>query len=497
MRWRLDRSVRRPRPGLLVGGSPLRLFRLTPAGEAVVDRLTSGPSTPVGAEVRLVDRLVDAGALHPEPEPGGTEDAPGPDAVTVVVPVRDRAGGLDRLLASLAVVGAQDRPAGVVVVDDGSADPVAIAEVAARWGALLVHRARSGGPGPARDEGIRAAATPFVAVVDSDCTVTPGWLGPLLAHLGDGRVAAVAARVRARPGAGLLHVHDALRSPLDLGNEPGRVAPRTRVAYVPAAAMVLRVAAYREVGGFDPEFRTGEDVDLVWRWVEAGWRVRYEPAAEVLHDVRPAFGAWLRQRFDYGATAAALDRRHPGAVAPVSCSPWSAAGWALAAAGRPVAGGAVLAGSAAALPRRLPDVPLRESLRLVASGHLGAGRLLARAVVRVWWPVALPAAVVSRRARRMLAVAVASVLSDAVRGRRAGTVEPDAAAGCPAPVFAALALLDDVAYGAGVWWGCWRERSWRALRPDLTAWPRPADQVPPSSEPRARRGALVEPSTGG
>jgi hypothetical protein len=35
----------------------------------------------------------------------------------------------------------------------------------------------------------------------------------------------------------------------------------------------------------------------------------------------------------------------------------------------------------------------------------------------------------------------------------------------------ALRLADDVAYGAGVWAGCVRERSMAALRPDLTSWP--------------------------
>ena len=34
-----------------------------------------------------------------------------------------------------------------------------------------------------------------------------------------------------------------------------------------------------------------------------------------------------------------------------------------------------------------------------------------------------------------------------------------------------LRLVDDAAYGAGVWAGCWRERSLAALRPDLTNWP--------------------------
>ena len=41
--------------------------------------------------------------------------------------------------------------------------------------------------------------------------------------------------------------------------------------------------ALREVDGFDPELRLGEDVDLVWRLDAAGWRCRYEPSVSVFH----------------------------------------------------------------------------------------------------------------------------------------------------------------------------------------------------------------------
>ena len=40
--YSLDRSVRRPSAGIVIGGSPLRLFRLTPAGADVFDRITAG-----------------------------------------------------------------------------------------------------------------------------------------------------------------------------------------------------------------------------------------------------------------------------------------------------------------------------------------------------------------------------------------------------------------------------------------------------------------------
>ena len=95
--------------------------------------------------------------------------------------------------------------------------------------------------------------------------------------------------------------------------------------------------------------RSGEDVDMVWRLLEAGHRCRYEPASTVRHRPRSTFAAWARQRMTYGRSAATLDRKHPGAVAPLRISGWSAAVWSLVLARRPVAAAAVAAGTTSRL----------------------------------------------------------------------------------------------------------------------------------------------------
>lgn len=451
----------------IIGGSPLRLWTLTAAGAALLDRVQAGGDVdpgPVGGPIAmLLDRLVDAGVLHPSPDPASTAGAPQPEDVTVVVPVRDRPDELDRLLSALTRTAPAAR---VVVVDDASSDAVAHRDVATRHGARLVRREVSGGPAAARSDGIAVVDSELVAVVDSDCTPEPGWLEPLLAHLADDRVAAVAPRIRTGRGSGALATYERFRSPLDLGAVPAGVRPGSRVSYVPSAALVLRVAALASVGGFDRELLVGEDVDLVWRLVRAGWGVRYEPVAVVRHPARPGWAAWCRQRVGYGRSAAPLDIRHPGQVAPLRCSPWSAAGWAAVAAGHPVAGLAVMGSSAALLPRRLPSVAAGEAVRLAVTGHLGAGRQTASAIVRAWWPAALIGSVVSRGVRRASVVSVATVALDAALDAR--RVER----GLPvrtAAMIGALAVLDDVAYGAGVWLGCSRAGSWRALLPSFSS----------------------------
>jgi hypothetical protein len=86
------------------------------------------------------------------------------------------------------------------------------------------------------------------------------------------------------------------------------------------------------------------------------------------------------------------------------------------------------------------------------------GLTLARAVRRTWSPAAVLLAVASRRSRPALAAAV--VVPGVVDWfRKRPALDPVR--------FVTLGPVDDLAYAAGVWAGCLRERSGRALLPDI------------------------------
>ncbi len=118
------------------GGSPARVLRLTGAGQRALAELRDGPvrSTAAGT---LARRLTDAGLAHPRPPALAAQ----PD-VTVLIPVLDRPRLLDRCLSAVG------RRYPVLVVDDGSADPAAIATVVARHGATLLRRPPTAAPRP-------------------------------------------------------------------------------------------------------------------------------------------------------------------------------------------------------------------------------------------------------------------------------------------------------------------------------------------------------------
>jgi mycofactocin glycosyltransferase len=439
---------------VLLGGSPLRLFRISERARDLVAGWRAGAPVGAGGPAQLLARrLVSSGAFVPRPS-ASTFD---PEDVTVVVPVRDRPAQLQRLLETLGGLAC-------VVVDDASADAAATKEITARHGARFVGLAVNSGPAAARNAGLAGVDSSIVAFVDSDCVPAEGWLTPLLGHFDDPLVAAVAPRVVPAPrgpGAGAVLRYEARRSPLDRGPREGLVRPGSPIPFVPSAALLVRSDVSSGPELFDPALRGGEDVDLVWRLGEAGWDVRYVPSSTVAHDGPAALGPFLARQAFYGSTAGPLALRHGEALAPVHTSAWSLAVWGLALARRPVLAQAALAASVAILANRLAGLvrdPVAVAGRIAGGGTARSALPALGNLVRAWSPVLL-LGLASRRTRKASALAL---LVPVVRdwANDAGTLDPVR--------YAALHVADDAAYGAGVWAGCARARTVLPLVPRIS-----------------------------
>jgi mycofactocin system glycosyltransferase len=436
---------------VLMGGAPLRVLRLSAAGAITVARWWMG--TPVGddpAERRLARRLLDGGLAHPDPAPGMA-----PEGLSVVVPVHDRPEELRRCLAAV------DPRCALVVVDDGSTDAGAIRAVAEAARATYVRLSPARGPSAARNAGLAAVRTPFVAFVDSDCVVATGFPGRLLDHLADPMIAAAAPRIVAlvETDAGLVARYESHHSALDMGRREGLVQAGSAIPYAPSAALVARVATLGD--GFDESLSMGEDVDLLWRMHERGWQIRYDPSVTVAHDHRVRLRPWFLRRIAYNQSNATLLRRHPGKVPALSISRSGAAFWAALACRSPRSAAAVSAVSAAILCRTLRrhvPGPAPVAARLVFQSQLHEGRHLGRALTGPWLPLLLvTTALRPGLARRLwLGVALGAIAEWADERHE------------PTPLHYALPkAAEDVARCLGVYRGCWRERSLGALLPQL------------------------------
>jgi mycofactocin glycosyltransferase len=439
----------------LVGGFPLRALTLSPRGAHLLAAWLAGQ--PVGddpAERALARQLLDAGLADPGPPPAARSTA----EVTVVVPVYADPERLETCLAPLA------KDAKVIVVDDGSPDGGAIAEVAERHGAQYVRLAENRGASSARNAGLQLASTPLVAFLDADCLPPPRFPERLVDHLADPAVALVAPRVVSRACSnGPIAAYERTRSALDMGFHPSAIRPYSRVWYVPSAAMVARRDALG--AGFDEDLSLGEDVDLVWRLHDSGWELRYDPRITVAHEARTQPAAWFRRKVAYNESVAPLLRRHPERVPVLFLAPPAALAWAGALVGQPWPLLALAGVRARRLRRTLRGrIPhsIAASTRISAQITAREGRDLARAVAGPWAPFALALllAVPPGRRRRALARRVCWLLT----ALAAGDWFADGPDLDPLR-YAALRLADESTRGLGIWLGCARERDFRGLLP--------------------------------
>lgn len=449
--------------GLLVGGTPLRVLKLSDPGADIVSRWRNGePLSDSPSEQRLARQVISSGVML-----ATWEESLAPlSQVSVVIPHRNRTAALDALLGSL-------RAHKVIVVDDASDNPAAVATVCAEHGAQLIVRSAQGGPGATRNEGLVHVTTPFVFFLDSDCTFDATQLAVLLAHMNDPHVAVVAPRVIGSQGSSKRAHFERDASPLDLGGQPALARPGGLVGFVPAAGILCRTALGPTL--FDESLDGGEDVDLIWRLNSLGWLTRYEPGVVLEHAMRASLVDWIGQRRFYGATAAELEARHGEAAAPLRGSPWTLAAWGLIGLGHPASGLVSLGIGIESLRKRLTPLTERpgplawELTQATLLDHLPR---LARSLVRTYGPFLVIGALFSPRLRRL---ATLSYLVAGIDRWRSTKSDLDLAS------FVAYATLDDLSYGIGVIEGAVKTRRLGALLPHIVrAVPAPRSRKPVS-----------------
>jgi GT2 family glycosyltransferase len=222
--------------------------------------------------------------------------------LTVAIATLDRPGGLVRCLDALEAGAVQ--PAEVVVVDQSAGDDTERLLTWRRSGRMALRYIRQPrrGLSASRNEGIRAATQPAVAMTDDDCVPEEGWVAALAAALTAPEIGAVSGRV------------------LPLGPElPGAYAVSSRLSEERAlyrgkvqpwlagsgGNFAVRKHAWERLGGFDERLGAGtrgqsaEDMDFIYRLLVAGERIAYEPDAVIYHE-RQSLRRRTASRWSYG-----------------------------------------------------------------------------------------------------------------------------------------------------------------------------------------------------
>jgi GT2 family glycosyltransferase len=211
--------------------------------------------------------------------------------IAAVIPVHNRAKLLDRLLDTIR---SQSVPfCEVIVVDNGSTEDVARADC------RTISMGRNTGFAQAVNAGWRATDAEWVAILNSDVELDPGWVERLIRAAGD---AAFATGL-------ILNANDrtAIDGTYDLMSrgacawraghgERARAGAVRQIAIAPGTACLFRREVLERMKGYDETFGSYlEDVDLGLRCLREGISGVYVPDAVAWHQGSATLGRWNRE----------------------------------------------------------------------------------------------------------------------------------------------------------------------------------------------------------
>lgn len=220
--------------------------------------------------------------------------------ITVVIPCYNASATIQSCLTSLESQDYDDYT--VIAVDDGSTDNTAELVQSFPW-CRLITNAGNRGPSHARNLGVLNAEGDLIVFLDSDCVVD------------DRSCLSRHARAHAQPGTwvvgggirgfgrGLVARADCYRwfmaipsSSRGVWGELGKYF----YTHVLSANMSVKKTVFSEIGYFDEDLWTGEDVDFCERVLRAGLDVVFDGSIVVGHQDRARLRDYLHRWFETG-----------------------------------------------------------------------------------------------------------------------------------------------------------------------------------------------------
>ena len=207
---------------------------------------------------------------------------------TVVIPLYNDAASIGKVLDALEIqTGAP--PFEVIVVDDGSTD---LGPELVQKRATLIRQANAG-PAAARNTGAGQAKGDYLLFLDADCTPSAHWVERLTSAMLDTGYDGVMGTLTAAndgvvPRLVQLEVEDRYRS---------MARAKDGVDFIAAPSCGFNRRVFLALGGFNQSLRQAEDVEMGYRFTEAGHRIAFVADAPVAHEHQTTWGEFIRTKY--------------------------------------------------------------------------------------------------------------------------------------------------------------------------------------------------------
>jgi GT2 family glycosyltransferase len=257
-------------------------------GSSSIRNARTLPEGPLLSLLQLQREEASDRAVAPLPQSG---DYP-PPAVSIIIPSFNRSAILCSTLRQFLKQPFENYEIWIIDQsdpDDATSNSKFVAEISDPRLNYLYLTQR--GPSNARNEGLARARGEIILFTDDDVILLTGdFIGAHLRAYDDPRIGGITGRhiervLRINAKNTACHVARSGRTIFNLfGTE------RAQVGSCKGSNMSFRMAAIRQVGGFDRGLKFLEETDLSTRIRKAGWHLMFEPSIEVFHLSAPAGG---------------------------------------------------------------------------------------------------------------------------------------------------------------------------------------------------------------
>lgn len=230
--------------------------------------------------------------------------------ISVVIPTYNEEKGIAQCIQS--IFSGSEKPYEVIVADGGSADKTV--EIAKANGAAVYNNPnRTAASG--RNVGIAHASGDIIAFTDGDNYVDGDWLKSIReAFEKDAEVDGIGGKVIPAPPENKVEVFWGnlwLKTIMTFGDEEFTVEEKNLRNSFITANCAYKKSLLEKLNGFDEWYgNNAEDVDLMWRALESGAKLKYIPAAIVSAHSPTTMKEMKRKSYRDGVSSTKLQKRY-------------------------------------------------------------------------------------------------------------------------------------------------------------------------------------------